>query len=55
MIASVSWKLISSRSQLWAACVVTLSLIPGAVLGSEVLEQKFDGIVVPRLWVQVVP
>jgi membrane fusion protein, multidrug efflux system len=25
------------------------------VRGSEVLEQKFDGIVKPRLWVQVVP
>ena len=55
MIASVGWKLFPSRSQLWAVCVVALSLIPGAALGSEVLEQKFDGIVVPRLWVQVVP
>ena len=25
------------------------------MLGSDILEQKFDGIVVPRLWVQVVP
>jgi hypothetical protein len=36
-------------------CVAVLPLIPGTVLGSDILEQKFDGIVVPRLWVQVVP
>jgi multidrug resistance efflux pump len=48
-------KLVYSRSHLWMACVLALLLIPGTVLGSEVLEQKFDGIVAPRLWVQVVP
>ena len=41
-----------------AACVFALSvviwLIPHVGLASEALEQKF-GIVVPRLWVQVVP
>ena len=36
-------------------CVAVLPLIPGTVLGSDILEQKFEGIVVPRLWVQVVP
>jgi hypothetical protein len=29
--------------------------IPRFGFGSEILEQKFDGIVVPRLWVQIVP
>jgi multidrug efflux pump subunit AcrA (membrane-fusion protein) len=55
MIASVGKKLLPSRSQLWVVCVAVLPLIPGTVLGSDILEQKFDGIVVPRLWVQVVP
>jgi multidrug efflux pump subunit AcrA (membrane-fusion protein) len=52
-------KLLRSRSLAMAACVFALSVviwsIPGGGLTSEVLEQKFDGIVVPRLWVQVVP
>jgi RND family efflux transporter MFP subunit len=43
------------RTKLLVACIIALLVIPGAVLGSEVLEQKFDGIVAPRLWVQVVP
>ena len=43
------------RTKLWVAGVIAFSLIPGAVRGSEVLEQTFDGIVAPRLWVQVVP
>ena len=55
MIASVGKKLLPSRSQLWVVCVAVLPLIPGTVLGSDILEQKFEGIVVPRLWVQVVP
>ena len=55
MIASIGKKLLPSRSQLWVVCVAVLPLIPGTVLGSDILEQKFDGIVVPRLWVQVVP
>jgi hypothetical protein len=37
-----------------ALCVV-IWFIPRVGLASEALEQKFDGIVVPRLWVQVVP
>ena len=52
-------KLLRPRSQGRAACVFALSvviwLIPHVGLASEALEQKFDGIVVPRLWVQVVP
>jgi multidrug efflux pump subunit AcrA (membrane-fusion protein) len=42
-----------------AVCVFALSiaiwLIPRIAIASEVLEQKFDGIVVPRQWVEVVP
>jgi membrane fusion protein, multidrug efflux system len=42
-----------------AACAfalyVVIWLIPGVGIASEILEQKFDGIVAPRLWVQVVP
>ena len=41
------------------ACVLALSiviwLIPPVGIASELLEQKFDGVVVPRQWVQVVP
>jgi membrane fusion protein (multidrug efflux system) len=48
-------ELVRCRTQLWVASVIALSLVPGVVFGSDVLEQKFDGIVVPRLWVQVVP
>jgi membrane fusion protein (multidrug efflux system) len=48
-------ELVRRRTQLWAVCVIALSLFPSAVRGSEILEQKFDGTVVPRLWVQVVP
>src|ERR1700740_3391233 len=40
---------------LLAACAIALLFIPDPVHGSDVLEQKFDGVVVPRLWVQVVP
>jgi membrane fusion protein (multidrug efflux system) len=42
-------------TQLWVACVIALLLVPSVVFGSDVLEQEFDGIVVPRLGVQVVP
>jgi multidrug efflux pump subunit AcrA (membrane-fusion protein) len=42
-----------------AACVFALSiviwLIPRAAIASEGLDQKFDGVVVPCQWVQVVP
>src|ERR1700734_2401926 len=42
-----------------AACVFALSiviwLIPRVGIASEALEQKFDGVVVPCQWVQVVP
>jgi multidrug efflux pump subunit AcrA (membrane-fusion protein) len=48
-----------NRSPSRAACAfalyVVIWLIPGVGIASEVLEQKFDGIVKPRLWVQVVP
>jgi membrane fusion protein (multidrug efflux system) len=46
---------VRSRSQLRVAFVIVLCLISRASLGSEVLEQKFDGIVAPSLSVQVVP
>jgi membrane fusion protein, multidrug efflux system len=36
-------------------CIFALYLMSFAALGSEVLEQKFEGVVAPRLWVQVVP
>ena len=43
----------------WAGCVfataVVIWLLPRLGLASEVLEQKFDGVVKARLWVQVVP
>jgi membrane fusion protein (multidrug efflux system) len=42
-----------------AACVFALSiviwLIPRVGIASEALDQKFDGVVVPCQWVQVVP
>jgi membrane fusion protein, multidrug efflux system len=42
-----------------AACVLALSIVIGFIprvgIASEVLEQRFDGVVVPRQWVQVVP
>ena len=42
-----------------AACFFALSsvvsLIPRAAIASEALDQKFDGVVVPCQWVQVVP
>ena len=41
-----------------AARVLALAivwLIPRVGSASEALEQKFDGVVVPRQWVQVVP
>jgi multidrug efflux pump subunit AcrA (membrane-fusion protein) len=44
---------------LMAACAfalyVVIWLILGVGIASEVLEQKFDGVVAPRQWVQVVP
>jgi membrane fusion protein, multidrug efflux system len=40
---------------LGAACVVALCMMSRAALTSEVLEQKFDAVVTPLLWVQVVP
>jgi membrane fusion protein, multidrug efflux system len=47
------------HSRAGAACVLALSiviwLIPRVGIASEALEQKFDGVVVPRQWVQVVP
>ncbi len=45
--------LLSSRVLI--ACIIVLCTISRPVFGSEVLEQKFDGVVAPRLWVQVVP
>ena len=52
-------KLLCSRSPSRAACAfalyVVIWLIPGVGIASEVLEQRFDGIVAPRQWVQVVP
>jgi multidrug efflux pump subunit AcrA (membrane-fusion protein) len=38
----------------FALCIV-IWLIPRVGNASEALEQKFDGVVVPRQWVQVVP
>jgi RND family efflux transporter MFP subunit len=47
------------NSRARAARVLALSiviwLIPPVGIASEALEQKFDGVVVPRQWVQVVP
>ena len=47
------------HSRARAACVFALSIviwsIPPVGSASEALEQKFDGVVVPRQWVQVVP
>ncbi len=37
------------------ALSIAIWLIPRVGIASEVLEQKFDGVVVPRQWVQVVP
>jgi RND family efflux transporter MFP subunit len=37
------------------ALSIVIWLIPPVGIASEVLEQKFDGVVVPRQWVQVVP
>jgi RND family efflux transporter MFP subunit len=49
----------SGRGRARAGLVVALFIIicrsPSAAPASEALEQKFDGIVVPHLWVQVVP
>jgi membrane fusion protein, multidrug efflux system len=50
-----SKELVRSSSRLGLACVVALCMMSKAGLASEVLEQKFDGVVAPRLWVQVVP
>ena len=47
------------RGRAWAgwvfATAVVIWLLPRLGFASEVLEQKFDGVVKPRLWVQVVP
>ena len=47
------------RGRATAGLIVALSVvlcwIPNVAPASEALEQKFDGIVVPHLWVQVVP
>jgi membrane fusion protein (multidrug efflux system) len=47
------------HSRASAACVFALSiviwLIPRVGIASEALEQRFDGVVVPCQWVQVVP
>ena len=47
------------RNRASAACVFALSiviwLIPRVGIASEALDQKFDGVVVPCQWVQVVP
>jgi membrane fusion protein, multidrug efflux system len=52
-------KLLCCRSPSRVACAfslfVVIWLIPRVGIASEVLEQRFDGIVVPRQWVQVVP
>src|SRR5215475_14499397 len=44
-----------ARIGLIFALSVVICWIPGFGFASEFLEQKFDGIVVPRLWVQVTP
>jgi multidrug efflux pump subunit AcrA (membrane-fusion protein) len=44
-----------SSSRLAIGCIIVLCVVSRAALGSEVLEQKFEGVVAPRLWVQVVP
>ena len=61
----VSAKVVKSALSLYfhsranAACVFALSiviwLIPRVGIASEALDQKFDGVVVPCQWVQVVP
>ena len=47
------------RNRASTACVFALSiviwLIPRVGIASEALDQKFDGVVVPCQWVQVVP
>ncbi|MBV9517048.1 MAG: efflux RND transporter periplasmic adaptor subunit [Hyphomicrobiales bacterium] len=47
------------HSRARSACVFALSiaiwLFPRVGIASEAFEQKFDGVVVPRQWVQVVP
>ena len=47
------------HSRARASCVLSLSiviwLIPRVGIASEALDQKFDGVVVPCQWVQVVP
>ena len=45
----------ASRFAFAPALFVLIWSIPHAGIASEVLEQRFDGIVVPRQWVQVVP
>jgi multidrug efflux pump subunit AcrA (membrane-fusion protein) len=47
------------HSRARAARILALSIviwsIPPVGIASEALEQRFDGVVVPRQWVQVVP
>ena len=42
-------------NRLTVACVIVLCAMARAAPASDILEQKFDGVVAPRLWVQVVP
>jgi membrane fusion protein, multidrug efflux system len=44
-----------ARVGLSFALFVFICWIPRLVTASDILEQKFDGVVVPRLWVQVAP
>lgn len=48
-------RLARSRSRLAAAGIAVLCATSCAALSAEVLEQEFDGVVAPRLWVQAVP
>jgi RND family efflux transporter MFP subunit len=44
-----------ARSAWLFALSIVIWLMPRVGIASEALEQKFDGVVVPRQWVQVVP
>ena len=44
-----------ARASRVLALSIVIWLIPRVGIASEALEQKFDGVVVPRQWVQVVP
>jgi membrane fusion protein, multidrug efflux system len=43
------------RNRLTIASVIVLCATARAAFASDILEQKFDGVVAPRLWAQVVP